>query len=154
MTVRFLPTQEWSVGERKCIGGFWYYWQHMTVRFLPTQEWSFGGRGIVGECCIVVAAIVAGGLSPWRFLLPQEWSVWGTGVCRWILALLATHDCEIPAYAGMVLWGNGELLADLALLSPPLSPEGYRPGDSCFRRNGLEGTPIICQFAKKIPALL
>ena len=42
MTVRFLPSQEWSVGERKCIGGFWYYWQHMTVRFLPSQEWSAG----------------------------------------------------------------------------------------------------------------
>ena len=24
---------------------------------------------------------------------------------------LAAHDCEIPAYAGMVLWGNGELWA-------------------------------------------
>ena len=58
---------------------------------------------------------------------------------RWILVLLAKYDCEIPAFAGMVLWGNGELLADLALLSPPLSPGGYRPGDSCFRRNGLVG---------------
>ena len=89
------------MGERKCIGGFWRYWQHMTVRFLPTQEWSCGG----------------------------------TEVYRRILALLATYDCEIPAYAGMVLWGNGELLADLALLSPPLSPEGCRPGDSCLHRN-------------------
>ena len=53
-----------------------------------------------------------------KFLPTQEWSVGVTGVCRRILALLATYDCEIPAYAGMVLWGNGELWADLALLSP------------------------------------
>ena len=35
---RFLPSREWSVGERKCIGGFWRYWQYMTVRFLPTRN--------------------------------------------------------------------------------------------------------------------
>ena len=48
MAKRFLLPQEWSVGERECIGGFWYYWQHMTVRFLPTQEWSVGKRECVG----------------------------------------------------------------------------------------------------------
>ena len=34
-----------------------------------------GEWGIVGGFGIVVAAIVAGGLSSWRFLLSQEWSV-------------------------------------------------------------------------------
>ena len=97
MTVRFLLSQEWSVGGRECVGGFWYYWQHMTVRFLPSQEWSCGGRGIVGECCIVAAAIVAGGLSPWRFLPTQEWSVGR-------MPTICQFGKEIPVFAGMV-WG-------------------------------------------------
>ena len=53
MFVRFLPTQEWSVGERDCIGGFWYYWQYMTVRFLLPQEWSTGGRGLLANTVLL-----------------------------------------------------------------------------------------------------
>ena len=28
-----------------------------NVRFLPSQEWSVGGRGIVGECCLVAGGL-------------------------------------------------------------------------------------------------
>ena len=53
VVVRFLLSQEWSVDERDCIGGFWYYWQHMKVRFLPSQEWSTGEQESVGGYRIV-----------------------------------------------------------------------------------------------------
>ena len=33
----------------------------------------------------------------------------GTGNCGRILAILHIRHCEIPAFAGMVLWGDGEL---------------------------------------------
>ena len=32
-------------------------WRHTVVRFLPTQEWSTGERGIVGECCLVAGGL-------------------------------------------------------------------------------------------------
>ena len=31
----------------------------MAMRFLPTQEWSVGGRGIVGGFCVLLSAAVA-----------------------------------------------------------------------------------------------
>ena len=50
-----------------------------------------GEWGIMGGFGIVVAAIVAGGLSPWRFLLSQEWSRGGNGgVCRFLATMWAT----------------------------------------------------------------
>ena len=41
----------------------------------------------------------------------------GTGVCRWILVLLATYDCEIPAFAGMVCGGTVVYRRILVLLA-------------------------------------
>ena len=91
-TVRFLLSQEWSAGERECVCVFWRLCIYDTVRFLPTQEWSCGGRGIV--CGF---GIVAGGLSPWRFLLPQEWS---RGVRECIAQKYARLlPAQLPKYA-------------------------------------------------------
>ena len=43
MIVRFLPSQEWSVGGRGNCGRIRQIVGHDTVRFLPSQEWSSGG---------------------------------------------------------------------------------------------------------------
>ena len=70
-----------------------------------------GGRGIVGECCIV-----AGGLSPWRFLLSQEWSVggrecvgvfWHCVVCRLRRILRGVAVCNVRFLLSQE-WSVGE----------------------------------------------
>ena len=53
--VRFLPTQEWSCGGRKCVGVFWRRCGYYTVRFLPTQEWSSGVRGNCGRILVLLS---------------------------------------------------------------------------------------------------
>ena len=81
-------TQEWSVVWRGIVA---------NVALLPlaalsregyrpgdscfTQEWSVVWRGIVANIALLPLAIVAGGLSPWRFLL-YAGMVWrGTPHC-------------------------------------------------------------------------
>ena len=64
-TVRFLPSQEWSVVGMGIVGGFgelvssaadiWRLCIYDTVRFLPSQEWSVGERESIGEYGIVAA---------------------------------------------------------------------------------------------------
>ena len=79
--MRFLPTQEWSVGERgnggvfwlcagdnwhAACGGFYAALPHLFVRFLPAQEWSTWGREIVGDFAVICLYDTV------RFLLSQE----------------------------------------------------------------------------------
>ena len=59
-TVRFLPSQEWSVGGRECAGVFWHCAEGLSPwRFLPSQEWSVGNSAV-----LPIRPIVAASKSP------------------------------------------------------------------------------------------
>ena len=111
------------MGERGIVGGFWHYWQHMTVRFLPTQEWSVGVTGVCGCILATVRATIQRRAaimpySPIDFRSPVDHSCEGRnltaigGIAALITPPLAAHESEIPAFAGMVFRGTGELRAD------------------------------------------
>ena len=60
-----------------------------------------GNCGRIQYCCPPMAQ---------RFLLSQEWSC-GERECIGEYSIVVAHGSEIPAYAGMVLWWTGDLLA-------------------------------------------
>ena len=111
---RFLPSQEWSSGEREIVGGFWY----CCRPWLRDSCFRRNGLGGYGSVCAYLAIVWA---TIWRGMaLPLEipasaGMVYGvTGV--WvILAIVHIRYCEIPAFAGMVS-GDGSVCACLAIV--------------------------------------
>ena len=90
-----------------------------------------GEWGIMGGFGIVVAAIVAGGLSPWRFLPSQEWStcvrgiVGGFGIVgggdNWRIRRQCRISRWIPVLPRGPFLRRQESHSDVFALSPKLS---------------------------------
>ena len=163
----------------RIVGDFGVICLYDTVRFLPTQEWSVCGRGIcwwilalcgrqLCDCCrarqrdscfrrnglwgngglLVIFGIVVPALSPIR---PQfvrqirphtsvphtDHSCVGRnllamgGIAALITPPLAAHGCEIPAFAGMVCLGIMVCRRILAFLGATI---GMPPAADSTRR--------------------